>query len=59
MKISNQAIGERLHSDMRARLKKAMEAASDINNTDSNFSEEISTIRAALSDGQWLLENLK
>lgn len=59
MKISNEAIGERLHSNMRSRLKKAMEAASDINNTDSNFSDEVATIRAALSDAQWMLENLK
>lgn len=59
MEISKEAIGQRLHTDMRKRLKSALEAASDINNTDTNFSDEVATIRAALSDAQWLLANLK
>lgn len=59
MEISKEFMGERLKSDMDRRLKKAMEAASDINNTDQNFSDEVATIRAALSDSQWLLANLK
>lgn len=59
MEISKEAIGKRLYADMSKRLKSALEAASDINNTDTNFSDEVATIRAALSDAQWLLENLK
>ena len=59
MEISNAASATRLHAEMRTRCTKAMEAASDINNADQNFSDEVKTIRAALSDLQWVLENIK
>lgn len=59
MKVSTKAMTTRLHAEIRDNLRQAMEAASDIKNTDDNFSDEIAIIRKSFSDLQWMLEGLE
>lgn len=59
MKLDKEATTERFCCDVRKRWAEAQEAATNIKNTDDNFSDEVSAIRASLSDLQFIIENMK